>query len=375
MKKIIFALIITTILASCKKIKTEELMIEKDFFGKTKDGISVDRYTLSNASGMKVQIITYGGIITTIQVPDKEGKTQDVALGFETLNDYENSSPYFGALIGRFGNRIANGKFSLEGKEYSLVQNNGENHLHGGTKGFDKVVWTAETAMVNNVAQLKLTYVSKDMEEGYPGKLAVEVIYSLTETNALEVEYKATTDRKTVVNLTQHTYFNLSGDSDILGHELRLNANTYLPVDENLIPLGELRSVEGSPFDFKISKKIGKDIEKTDEQLERGLGYDHCWVLNDPNTGLRSAAILSDPVSGREMEVLTDQPGIQFYSGNFLDGTLRMKNSDSFYGPRSGLCLETQHFPNSPNEPNFPTVVLNPQEEFYSKTVFKFLNK
>jgi aldose 1-epimerase len=324
---------------------------------------------------MRVQIITFGGIITTIEVPDKNGEIQDVALGFKTLKDYEESSPYFGALIGRFGNRIANGKFNLDGKQYSLVQNNGENHLHGGTKGFDKVVWTAEPQVINDLAQLKLSYVSKDMEEGYPGNLNVEVLYTLTTENTLEVEYKASTDKKTIINLTQHTYFNLSGDIDILDHELMLNADAYLPVDKNLIPLGKLESVDDTPFNFKTSKIIGRDIENQHEQLKRGMGYDHCWVLNEANTGLRSAAVLYHPVSGRQMEVLTDQPGIQFYSGNFLDGTLSMKNSESFYGPRSGLCLETQHFPDSPNQPNFPSVVLNPREDFYSKTVFKFSNK
>ena len=375
MKKIIITLLSLMGISGCNKVTKQHSTIYKDHFGETTDGKSVERYTLSNPSGMRVQIITFGGIITTIEVPDKNGEIQDVALGFKTLKDYEKSSPYFGALIGRFGNRIANGKFNLDGKQYSLVQNNGENHLHGGTKGFDKVIWTAEPQVINDLAQLKLSYVSKDMEEGYPGNLNVEVLYTLTTENTLEVEYKASTDKKTIINLTQHTYFNLSGDIDILDHELMLNADAYLPVDKNLIPLGKLESVDDTPFNFKTSKIIGRDIENQHEQLKRGMGYDHCWVLNEANTGLRSAAVLYHPVSGRQMEVLTDQPGIQFYSGNFLDGTLSMKNSESFYGPRSGLCLETKHFPDSPNQPNFPSVVLNPREDFYSKTVFKFSNK
>ena len=350
-------------------------MIEKNPFGITKDGIPVDQYTLNNKSGMKVQIITYGGIITAIEVPDRDGKVLDVTLGFKKLGDYEKRSPYFGALIGRYGNRIAKGKFSLDGIEYSLVQNNDENHLHGGTKGFDKVIWTAEPLILNDAAQLKLLFQSKDMEEGYPGNLDVEVIYRLTNDNSIEVEYKAATDKKTVLNLTQHTYFNLSEDKDILNHKLMINADKYIPVDENLIPLGELVSVNGSPFDFKISKTIGKDIEDNHIQLKRGGGFDHCWVLNEQNIGLRTSAILLDPASGRQMEVLTDEPGIQFYSGNFLDGSLPMKNSDFFYEKRSGLCLETQHYPNSPNEPSFPTVELNPGENYYSKTVFKFTNR
>ncbi len=375
MKKIVFIIFTIFSFITCKEANNKKPMIEKKPFGITKDQIPVEEYILKNSSEMSVQIITYGGIITAIKVPDRDGKILDVTLGFEKLSDYEKRSPYFGALIGRYGNRIAKGKFSLDGKEYNLVQNNGENHLHGGNKGFDKVVWTAETLILNDAAQLKLTYQSKDMEEGYPGNLDVEVIYKLTNDNSIEVEYSAVTDKKTIINLTQHTYFNLSGNKDILDHKLMINADKYLPVDENLIPLGEIISVSESPFDFKKSKTIGKDIEDNHIQLELGGGYDHCWVLNEQNIGLRTAAILIDPASGRQMEVLTDEPGIQFYSGNFLDGTLPMKNSDFFYEKHSGLCLETQHFPNSPNEPSFPTVELNAGENFYSKTVFKFTNR
>ena len=358
----------------CKETQTNKMAINKDFFGKTKDGTAVDRYSLSNSAGMRVQIITYGGIITTMEVPDRNGIFQDVVLGYDKLSDYEESSPYFGALIGRFGNRIAEGKFRLEGKEYTLAQNDGENHLHGGTKGFDKVVWRAFEQIQKDEVSLKLIYLSKDMEEGYPGNLSVEVLYTLTQDNTLKIKYKAVTDQTTILNLTQHSYFNLSGTNSILDHELMLNADAYLPVDETLIPTGEIVNVAKTPFDFTKPKKIGREINDEDLQLKRGLGYDHCWVLNEPNIGLRLAAVLSDPKSGRQMEVFTDQPGIQFYSGNFLDGTNPKKNSDEYYPYRSGLCLETQHYPNAPNEASFPTVVLNPQEVFTSQTQFKFSN-
>jgi aldose 1-epimerase len=321
---------------------------------------------------MQVEIITYGGIITSMKVPNAAGGLNDVVLGYDSLSDYEKGSPYFGALIGRYGNRIADGSFKLDDQTYTLVQNDGKNHLHGGTKGFDKVVWSADSKIEDNKAVLQLHYLSQDMEEGYPGNLHTEVVYTLTNDNMLEVAYKATTDKKTVVNLTQHAYFNLSGAKDILDHELRLQAPRYLPIDETLIPTGEIASVEGTPFDFRSFKAIGRDILKEDIQLERGLGYDHCWVLDDSNKGLRSAAILKEINSGIQMEVFTDQPAIQFYSGNFLDGTNPMKQSDSFYNFRSGLCLETQHFPNSPNETSFPSTELSPGEVYSTKTQFKF---
>jgi aldose 1-epimerase len=293
-------------------------------------------------------------------------------LGYDSLSDYEKGSPYFGALIGRYGNRIADGTFTLDDQTYSLVQNDGKNHLHGGTKGFDKVVWDASSRIENGKAVLQLNYLSKDMEEGYPGNLNTEVTYTLSKANILEVSYRATTDKKTVLNLTQHAYFNLSGTADILNHELKLNAPHYLPVDEILIPTGEIASVAGTPFDFTSFKAIGRDIKKEDIQLERGLGYDHCWVLDDSNKGLRSAAILQEVNSGIQLEVFTDQPAIQFYSGNFLDGTNPIKQSDSFYNYRSGLCLETQHFPNSPNQASFPSTELSPGEVYRTKTQFKF---
>jgi aldose 1-epimerase len=332
----------------------------------------VDRYTLSNAAGMQVEIITYGGIITSMKVPNAAGGLNDVVLGYDSLSDYEKGSPYFGALIGRYGNRIADGSFTLDDQTYTLVQNDGKNHLHGGTKGFDKVVWSADSKIEDNKAVLQLHYLSQDMEEGYPGNLHTEVVYTLTNDNMLEVAYKATTDKKTVVNLTQHAYFNLSGAKDILDHELRLQAPRYLPIDETLIPTGEIASVEGTPFDFTSFKTIGRDIETESLQLERGLGYDHCWVLDNPNKELQTAALLKEASSGIQMEVRTDQPAIQFYSGNFLDGTNPMKQSDSFYNYRSGLCLETQHYPNAPNEASFPSTVLSPGELYSTKTQFLF---
>jgi aldose 1-epimerase len=372
MKKFTSLFILLIGFFSCTPQNKKTIQIEKDSYGITQEGQEVDRYTLSNAAGMQVEIITYGGIITSMKVPNAAGGLNDVVLGYDSLSDYEKGSPYFGALIGRYGNRIADGTFTLDDQTFSLIQNDGKNHLHGGTNGFDKVVWSATSQIENDKAVLKLYYLSKDMEEGYPGNLKAEVVYALTKDNTLEIEYKATTDKKTVLNLTQHTYFNLSGAKDILNHELMLNAPSYLPVDETLIPTGEIASVAGTPFDFRSFKAIGRDILKEDIQLERGLGYDHCWVLDDSNKGLRSAAILKEINSGIQMEVFTDQPAIQFYSGNFLDGTNPMKQSDSFYNFRSGLCLETQHFPNSPNESSFPSTELSPGEVYSTKTQFKF---
>lgn len=375
MKRLIVLLFVFTGLCSCSQETKKSVFIEKESFGITVNGKKIDRFTLSNESEMKVQILTYGGIITNIYVPNKDGNQTDIVLGYDNLSDYENGSPYFGALIGRYGNRIADGKFKLDGTEYTLVQNNGKNHLHGGTKGFDKVVWDATSRIENEKAILQLNYLSNDLEEGYPGNLNVEVIYALTKDNTLEVKYKAATDKKTVINLTQHSYFNLSEEKDIMNHELMLNAPSYLPVDETLIPTGEIASVNGTPFDFTTFKSIGRDIENENIQLERGLGYDHCWVLENSKNGLQLAAILKNKSSGIQMEIFTDQPAIQFYSGNFLDGSNPMKDSESFYSYRSGLCLETQHFPNSPNQDSFPSTVLNPSEIYNTKTLYKFSNE
>ena len=349
-----------------------KVTIEKSPFGTTIEGIDVDKYKLSNRQGMEISIINYGGIITSWTAKDKNGVYEDIVLGYNVLSEYEKETPYFGAIIGRYGNRIAKGKFSIEGKEYTLAVNNGENHLHGGVKGFDKVVWDAQTRSTDSSASLILTYLSKDMEEGYPGNLEVEVVYTLNNQDELSVTYKATTDKTTVINLTQHSYFNLSANfnNTILNHELILNSDSFLPVDNTLIPTGEFRDVTNTPFDFRTSKTIGQHINEEDLQLKNGFGYDHCWVLNEQDKGVRFVASAFEPQSRRYLEIFSDEPGIQFYSGNFLDGTLPSKNNGS-YEFRSGFCLETQHFPDSPNHKNFPSVILRPEEEYKSQTIFK----
>ncbi len=358
--------------------KTNLVTISKEEFGKTPDSVSIERYTLKNEKGMEVSIMTYGGIITSLKVPNKDNKIEDVVLGFDSLSGYTNPSyvnacPFFGALIGRYGNRIAKGEFSLDGTEYKLATNDGPNHLHGGVKGFDKVVWNAAETQTDSTASLVLTYLSKDMEEGYPGNLKTKVTYTLNNNNELQVVYDATTDKKTIVNLTQHSYFNLSGNfsKPILDNEVTINADKFVPVDATLISTGELKDVDNTPFDFRTAKTIGKDIEDDNEQLKRGKGFDHCWVLNNQNEGMRFAASVYEPTSGRLLEVYTDEPGIQLYTGNFLDGTLPSKQGGT-YGHRTGLCLETEHYPDSPNQKDFPSVVLNPGEKYETKTTFKF---
>lgn len=364
---------------NASEIATEKLnpvTISKTAFGITTDSIQVDSYTLKNEKGMEVTIITYGGIITSLKVPNKNNVFEDVVLGYDSLAQYIKSTPYFGAIIGRYGNRIAKGKFTLEGTEYTLAVNDGPNHLHGGVKGFDKVVWNATEVKGDSTASLKLTYVSKDMEEGYPGNLEVVVTYTLTNDNTLEVVYEAATDKKTIVNLTQHSYFNLSADfsKTILDHEITINADTFIPVDATLIPTGKLADVANTPFDFRVAKTVGKDIEVENEQLKRGLGYDHCWVLNNQNEGMRLTSTAYHPESGRFLEIYSDEPGIQFYTGNFLDGTLPSKQGGT-YAHRTGFCLETQHYPDSPNQKDFPSTVLNPEEKYSTKTLFKFSTK
>jgi aldose 1-epimerase len=328
---------------------------------------------MKNINGMKVGIITFGGIITFINTKDKNNVYEDIVLGYDNLAQYENSNPYFGAIIGRYGNRIARGKFHLNGENYELAKNNGDNHLHGGLKGFDKVVWEAKQILNDNRASIELKYLSKDMEEGYPGNLEVKVIYTLDNNDQLTVNYEAVSDKTTIVNLTQHSYFNLSGDfkNDILDHELVINADSFLPVNSKLIPTGKFKDVNGTPFDFRNPKLIRRDIGIEDEQLKNGLGYDHCWVLNNQSEGFRFVASAYDKISGRLLEIFTDEPGIQFYSGNFLDGTLPGKKGDK-YNFRTGFCLETQHFPDTPNQKNFPSVQLNSGEKYLSKTSFKF---
>ena len=343
-----------------------------------KDFDSIKLYTLKNESGMTVRVTNYGAIVTSIIVPDRNGKQADVALGYDRVEDYINAvdKPYFGAIVGRYGNRIAKGEFTLDGETYSLLKNNGENHLHGGAIGFDKVVWTVDEYVEGQA--LTLSYLAKDKEEGYPGNLQLKITYTLADNNSLVVDYHATTDKATPVNVTQHTYFNLKGEGQgtILDHQLMLNAKKFTPVDESLIPTGEMPTVAGTPFDFTTPKAIGRDIAQQNEQLVFGLGYDHNWILDtDGQEGeLSLAAKVHEPSSGRVMEIYTTEPGIQFYCGNFLDGRLRGKSGKP-YVHRGGFCLETQHFPDSPNQPNFPSTILKPGETYDSKTVFKFSAK
>jgi aldose 1-epimerase len=332
-------------------------------------GQPVDIFTLRNANGIEIKATNYGGIITSIVVPDRNGRPGDIVLGFDDLQAYVKDSPYFGAIVGRYGNRIAKGHFTLDGHTYTLAVNNGPNHLHGGLKGFDKVIWHAEP--LAGSTGLVLSRRSPDGEEGYPGNLDVRVTYRLTDDNRLVIDYHATTDKATPVNLTQHSYFNLAGEGDVLGHELTIDADRYTPVDANLIPTGELAPVEGTPFDFRKSTAIGARIDTPNLQLKNAGGYDHNWVLNRKGTGLQLAARVVEPKTGRTLEVSTTQPGLQFYSGNFLDGTLKGKGG-RVYVKHAGLCLETQHFPDSPNHPDFPSTILRPGEQYDTQTVFRF---
>ncbi|MFS4428437.1 aldose epimerase family protein [Chryseobacterium sp. GVT01B] len=341
-------------------------------YGVTPKGDSIKKYTLSNKNGMKVEVINFGGIITSLTAPDRNGKYEDVVLGFTKPEGYFEGNPYyFGALIGRYGNRIANAKFTLEGKAYEIDKNDGPNSLHGGKEGFHTRFWNIEAVKDAKFPTLKLSYTSADGEEGYPGKLTTTVFYTLTDEDALEISYEAETDKPTVVNLTQHSYFNLSGNftKTITDHELQINADHFLPVNETLIPTGEQKTVKRTPFDFTVSKPIGKDISADDDQLKKGKGYDHNWILN--GKGLRSIAKVYHQGTGRLMEVFTDEPGVQFYSGNFLDGKFDTKTGgkNEF---RTGFCLETQHFPDSPNQPSFPSTELKPGQKYQSKTIYKF---
>lgn len=332
---------------------------------------SIKEYTLENQNGMVVKVTNYGAIITSIVVPDRDGNLADVALGYDTVEGYINAvdRPYFGSVVGRYGNRIAEGKFSIDGEEYTLATNNGANHLHGGNMGFDKVVWDA----VEVDSGIELSYLAKDGEEGYPGNLQVTVLYTLADDNGIRMQYTATTDKATPVNLTNHTYFNLAGEGSgtINEHELLVNASHFTPVDEGLIPTGELRSVAETPFDFREAKTIGRDLEADNQQLAYGLGYDHNWVLDRDGDGLQLAATLYEPTSGRLLEVLTEEPAIQFYGGNFLNGRLVGKSGRA-YEHRNGLCLETQHSPDSPNRPEWPSTILLPGETYQTTTVYRF---
>jgi aldose 1-epimerase len=351
-------------------LTSKEATINKRSYGKTANGVAVDEYTLTNANQVEVKIITFGGIITSLSVPDRKGQVANVVLGRSTLTDYEAGHPYLGAIIGRFGNRIGKARFKLNGQEYTLAANDGPNSLHGGSKGFDKQIWTAQEVP----GGLELSYLSRDGEEGYPGNLATRVVYGLNDQNELRIDYTATTDRPTVVNLTNHSYFNLAGNGapSIENHLIMINADRYTPVDQTLIPTGELASVAGTPFDFRLPRQIAAGIRSGHPQVVLGRGIDHNFVINrTDNTSLVLAASLYEPSSGRAMDVLTTEPGIQFYTGNFLDGTL-VGSSGGLYRQGDGLCLETQHFPDSPNQPGFPTTLLNPGETYRSTTVFKF---
>ncbi len=351
----------------------KEGSVDKAEFGKTPEGETVDAYTLTNSEGMQIRAITFGGIITSIRVPDRTGKLDDVALGFDNLESYLRNPPYFGAIIGRYGNRIGRGRFTLDGKTYTLAINNRPNHLHGGNKGFDKVVWQAEPFKNADSVGVVFTHTSPDGDEGYPGTLSLRVSYTLNDKNELAFDYEATTDKATPVNLTQHSYFNLGGEGngDILGHVMTIYASRITPVDQNLIPTGELAPVEGTPFDFRKPAAIGARIADNDTQIRYGNGYDHNFVLDRNGEGLVMAAHVEDPVTGRVLEVSTTEPGMQFYTGNFLDGTLTGK-SGKVYKQRSGFALETQHFPDSPNKPEFPNTILKPGETYRSKTVYAF---
>src|SRR5689334_9806636 len=355
-------------------VATAQTSITHKPFGKTTDGQSVDLYTLRNRRGMEARITNYGGIVVSLTTPDRNGKMADVVLGYNDLDTYMKPPfPYFGAIIGRYGNRIAKGRFTLNGVEYKLAVNNGENSLHGGLKGFDIQVWTASERNTAAGPALVLSYLSKDGEEGYPGNLRVTVVYTLTNNNELRIDYTATTDKDIVLNLTHHSYFNLAGEGngDILQHNLVLRADSFIPTDAESIPTGEIRNVAGTPFDFRKANTIGERINNDDEQLKFGNGYDHTWVIDGPMGKLRPAAVVYERTSGCEMKVWTTEPGVQFYTGNFLDAAIIGKSGKP-YPRRSGFCLETQHYPDSPNEPKFPTTTLRKGATYHSTTIYRF---
>ncbi|HWY53363.1 MAG TPA: aldose epimerase family protein [Terriglobales bacterium] len=358
---------IAVILVFCLQAEAQSKM-QKQSFGKTEDGQQTDLYILTNKHGMEAAITNYGGTVVSLKVPDRKGKIDDVVLGYDKLEDYAAGKAYFGAIVGRYANRIAHAKFTLEGVTYTLSKNDGDNHLHG---GFNKRVWTAKDVSSSAGQSLELTYLSKDGEEGFPGNLSVKVVYTLTDQNELKIDYSATTDKDTVINLTNHCYFNLAGqgNGDILQHQLMILGDRFTPVDASLIPTGELRSVKGTPFDFTTATAIGARIDQDDPELKLGRGYDHNWVLNSGKT-VALAAQAYEPHSGRVLEVSTTEPGIQFYTGNFLDG-IRGKEG-KVYNRRYAFCLETQHFPDSPNHPDFPSTVLKPENPYRSTTVYKF---
>jgi aldose 1-epimerase len=369
---VIFMSVILVVVSRSTSLQTNRAVTETQF-GTMPDGVRVVLYTLTNSSGMEVRLISYGAIIASIRVPDRNGRLDDVVTGHDNLEGYLTKSRFFGAVVGRYGNRIAGGRFTLDGRMYQLAQNNGPNHLHGGPKGFDKVVWSGAASEDPRGPSVTFARKSPDGEEGYPGNLTVRITYTLTARNELIVDYSATTDKPTPINLTQHSYFNLAGDGsgDVLNHRLTLYADRYTPVDAGQIPTGELASVEGTPFDFRQETPIGARIDADHEQIRLGMGYDHNFVLTRSGPGLAPAARVVEPGTGRTLQVATTEPGVQFYSGNKLDGSLVGKGGH-VYCTRTGFCLETQHFPDSPNRPEFPSTILRPGEEYRSTTVFTF---
>jgi aldose 1-epimerase len=372
---LVFALCLGVTVPMFARPHKKEARIDKRAFGKLPDGRTVDIYTLKNSKGLEVEITNYGGAVVAIRTRDRRGRMGDIALGYDEPSGYVADTSYFGALIGRYGNRIARGVFKLNGIEYQLARNNDPNHLHGGVVGFNKVVWQASEVTRKDGVGLELTYLSKDNEEGYPGNLNVTATYVLTNANELRIEYSATTDKDTVVNLTHHSYFNLAGAGagDVLSHVLKINADRFTPVDATLIPTGELKAVKGTPFDFNAPTAIGSRINQTDEQLVRGNGYDHNFVLSKMGRELSLAANVYEPKSGRILEMWTTEPAVQFYTGNFLNGV--KGKAGRVYNRRGGFCLEAQHFPDSPNQPAFPSTVLKPGERYTQTTVYKFTVK
>jgi aldose 1-epimerase len=368
------ATLCAALLSGCKAPSSGNMrtasQISSEPFGRTPDGVPVSLFTLRNSHGAEVKIMNYGGILQSFRAPDRHGQMGDVVLGYDNLDGYIKESPYFGALVGRYGNRIAKGKFTLNGKEYTLATNNGPNSLHGGKKGFDKVIWEPKVLATPDGPALQLRYLSKDGEEGFPGNLSVTATYTFTDENALRLDYEATTDKDTIVNLTQHSYFNLALKGDVLEHVVMIDADKFTPVDSTLIPTGELRPVQGTPFDFRKPTPIGARINDDNEQLKLGGGYDHNWVLNKKPGELKLAARVQEPTSGRVLEVITTEPGLQFYTGNFLNGKIAGKGG-VVYHKRNAFCMEPEHFPDSPNHPEFPPVVLKPGETYRNTIIYK----
>ncbi len=374
MKKIVYLIFALVMMLSCGENHSKFNLIPESNFHETISGKQVSLYNLKNKNDLVAQITNLGGRVVSLWTPDRNGQYGDIVLGFDTPSAYLNAGEkYFGTLVGRYGNRIAKGQFTLNGKVYKLATNNGNNHLHGGLKGFNDVVWDAKQI---DGQTLELSYFSEDMEEGYPGNLKVKVVYQLTDDDELKIEYWATTDKPTPVNLTHHSFFNLkgAGNGSINEHILQINADNYTPVDEELIPYGKIAPVEGTPMDFRKPTMIGERVNRAFDQLIAGKGYDHNWVLNTGNDNLNFAAKVIEPISGRVIEVYTNEPGLQFYGGNFLDGSIKGKGGKAYHH-RSAFCLETQHFPDSPNHDNFPSTILNPGDEYYSVCVYRFSTK